>query len=148
MITETLMTFVIGFEGFVSCAKPDGSQWSNGFGTKARSRWECIDEVEAKRRMKSHMELDSKHVKLIFKNVKQHEHDSLVSYCYNMGRGGCADAVKLAAQGRKDAAAWVMKQHVKKGSGQEEGLTRRRLAEIAMLTKPEVRKTCIYQEYS
>jgi GH24 family phage-related lysozyme (muramidase) len=65
-----------------------------------------------------------------------------------MGRGGCTEAVKLSAQGKKDAAAWVMRQNVKKGSGHEEGLTRRRLAEVAMLTKPEVKKTCIYQEYT
>jgi GH24 family phage-related lysozyme (muramidase) len=148
MINQSLLLFIISLEGFSSCAYWDVSQWSNGFGTKAKDRWECINKTEAKSRMVKHLELDSRHVLSLFPSAKQNEHDALVSYCYNSGRYGCTKAVKLAASGNKDGASWAMRQKVNKGSGHEEGLTRRRLAEVAMLTKPEVKKTCIYQEYT
>jgi GH24 family phage-related lysozyme (muramidase) len=148
MIKESLLLFIISLEGFSSCAYWDVSQWSNGYGTKANNKWECVDKSEAKSRMVKHLELDSKHVLSLFPHAKQNEHDALVSYCYNSGRYGCTKAVKLAAKGDKPAAAWVMKNKINKGLASESGLKRRRVAEVAMLTKPEVKKTCIYQEYT
>jgi len=148
MITESLLVFIIGLEGFSSCAHLDVSQYSNGFGTKAANKWECITKAEAKSRMVKHLEEDSKFVLSLYPNAKQNEHDALVSFCYNAGRAGCTKTVKLAAQGRKDAAAWVMKQKINKGLASEAGLKKRRIAEIALLKKEDQRKKYIYQEYS
>ena len=148
MIKESLLTFIIGLEGFSSCAYLDVSQYSNGFGTKASSKWECINKAEAKSRMVKHLQEDSKFVLSLYPNAKQNEHDALVSFCYNAGRAGCTKTVKLVAQGKKDAAAWVMKQKINKGLPSESGLKKRRLAEIALLKKEDQRKKYIYQEYS
>jgi len=148
MINQSLLLFIISLEGFSSCAYWDVSQWSNGFGTKAKDRWECINKTEATSRMVKHLELDSKHVLSLFPHAKQNEHDALVSYCYNSGRYGCTKAVKLAASGNKPAAAWVMRQKVNKGLASHAGLKNRRIAEVALLNKEDERKKYIYQEYS
>ncbi len=150
MITESLLTFIISLEGFSSCAYWDVSQWSNGYGTKAANKWECISKTEAKSRMGKHLELDSRYVLSLFPTATQNEHDALVSYCYNAGRAGCTKAVTLAAKGNKPAAAWVMRQKVNKGLASESGLRKRRIAEVALLTKEEEKKkiVAIYQEYS
>jgi GH24 family phage-related lysozyme (muramidase) len=150
MIKESLLAFIISLEGFSSCAYLDLSQYSNGFGTKAANKWECISKTEAKSRMVKHLEEDSKHVLSLHPHATQNEHDALVSFCYNTGRGGCTKTVKLVAQGKKDAAGWIMRSKIKQGSGCEAGLKKRRIAEIALLNKKEKKKnfTCIYQEYS
>lgn len=148
MIKESLLAFIIGLEGFSSCAYPDVSQYSNGFGTKANSKWECITKTEAKSRMVKHLEEDSRYVLSLHPNATQNEHDALVSFCYNAGRAGCTKTVKLVAQGKKDSAAWVMKQKINKGLASESGLKKRRIAEIALLNKEDQRKKYIYQEYS
>ena len=148
MIRESLLAFIIGLEGFSSCAYLDVSQYSNGFGTKASSKWECINKAEAKSRMVKHLQEDSKFVLSLHPNATQGEHDGLVSFCYNAGRTGCAKTVKLVAQGKKDSAAWVMKNKINKGTKAEAGLKKRRLAEIALLKKENQRKKYIYQEYS
>lgn len=148
MIKESLLAFIIGLEGFSSCAYLDVNQYSNGFGTKAANKWECITKTEAKSRVVKHLQEDSKHVLSLYPNATQNEHDALVSFCYNTGRAGCTKTVKLVAQGKKDAAGWVMRQKIKQGSGYEEGLKKRRLAEIALLNKPVEKPKYIYQEYS
>lgn len=148
MIKESLLAFIIGLEGFSSCAYPDVNQYSNGFGTKAVNKWECITKTEAKSRMVKHLEKDSKYVLSLHPNATQNEHDALVSFCYNAGRAGCTKTVKLVAQGKKDSAAWVMKQKINKGLASESGLKKRRIAEIALLNKEDQRKKYIYQEYS
>ena len=148
MIKESLLAFIIGLEGFSSCAYPDVSQYSNGYGTKASSKWECITKTEAKSRMVKHLEEDSKYVLSLYPNATQNEHDALVSFCYNSGRAGCTKTVKLVAQGKKDSAAWVMKNKINKGLASEAGLKKRRLAEIALLNKPVEKPKYIYQEYS
>ena len=148
MIKESLLAFIISLEGFSSCAYWDVSQYSNGFGTKAANKWECITKTEAKSRMVKHLEEDSKYVLSLYPNATQNEHDALVSFCYNAGRAGCTKTVKLVAQGKKDSAAWVMKQKINKGLASESGLKKRRIAEIALLNKEDQRKKYIYQEYS
>ena len=148
MITESLLAFIIGLEGFSSCAHLDVSQYSNGFGTKALNKWECIGETEAKSRMVKHLQEDSKFVLSLHPHATQNEHDALVSFCYNAGRAGCTKTVKLVAQGKKDSAAWVMKNKINKGLASEAGLKKRRIAEIALLNKEDQRKKYIYQEYS
>ena len=148
MIKESLLAFIIGLEGFSSCAYPDVNQYSNGFGTKAVNKWECITKAEAKSRMVKHLEEDSKYVLSLHPNATQNEHDALVSFCYNAGRAGCTKTVKLVAQGKKDSAAWVMKNKINKGLASEKGLKKRRIAEIALLNKEDQRKKYIYQEYS
>lgn len=148
MIKESLLAFIISLEGFSSCAYLDVSQYSNGFGTKATNKWECITKTEAKSRMVKHLEEDSKYVLSLYPNATQNEHDALVSFCYNAGRAGCTKTVKLVAQGKKDSAAWVMKQKINRGLASEAGLKKRRLAEIALLNKPVEKPKYIYQEYS
>ncbi len=148
MIKESLLAFIIGLEGFSSCAYLDVSQYSNGFGTKALNRWECISKTEAKSRMIKHLKEDSRYVLSLHPNATQNEHDALVSFCYNAGRAGCTKTVKLVAQGKKDSAAWVMKNKINKGLASEAGLKKRRIAEIALLNKEDQRKKYIYQEYS
>ena len=148
MITESLLAFIISLEGFSSCAYLDVSQYSNGFGTKAANKWECITKTEAKSRMVKHLQEDSKFVLSLHPHATQNEHDALVSFCYNAGRAGCTKTVKLVAQGKKDSAAWVMKQKINKGLASEKGLKKRRIAEIALLNKEDQRKKYIYQEYS
>jgi len=148
MINQSLLLFIISLEGFSSCAYWDVSQWSNGYGTKAKDKWECINKTEATSRMVKHLEGDSLFVLSLFKNATQNEHDALVSYCYNSGRYGCAKAVKLAAKGDKPAAAWVMKNKINKGTKAEAGHRKRRTLEVALLNKEDKKKLYIYQEYS
>jgi GH24 family phage-related lysozyme (muramidase) len=148
MINQSLLLFIISLEGFSSCAYWDVSQWSNGYGTKANNKWECIGKTEAKSRMVKHLEGDSLFVLSLFKNATQNEHDALVSYCYNSGRYGCTKAVKLAAKGDKPAAAWVMKNKINKGTKAEVGHRKRRTLEVALLNKEDKKKLYIYQEYS
>lgn len=134
-IISKLTTLLIAFEGFSSCAYWDVSQYSNGHGTKAAHRYECIDQRVARDRLISHAEKDIKFIKDIYKDRKPTDNElvSLASFCYNTGPRGCEKVVKLVANGEHRAASWAMRQNIKKGSGYEEGLTIRRAKETALL---------------
>ena len=136
VMIETTLALLMTLEGFRNCAYPDGPQYSIGYGTKAYNRLECISEHEAKNRLVKRVLEDSKYVLQIFPNAAQTEHDALVSYCYNSGKTGCLKALKLAANGEKQKASWVMRQKINKGHKTEEGLRKRRLKEVALLIKP------------
>jgi GH24 family phage-related lysozyme (muramidase) len=132
-----LIALLISLEGFSACAYWDVSQYSIGYGTRANSKYECIDKNAGKSRLINHLQGDIKFIKSVFsaKNSKPEETEiiGLASYCYNMGHNGCKKAVQLAANDEHRAASWVMRKEIKKGSGYEEGLTIRRAKETALL---------------
>lgn len=136
VMIETTLALLMALEGFSNCAYPDGPQYSIGYGTKAYSKFECISEEEAKRRLTERVFKDSKYVLRIFPRAAQTEHDALVSYCYNRGQAGCKKALEYAAKGQKNKASWVMRQEINIGQKSELGLRNRRAKEVALLTKP------------
>lgn len=136
MILESALALIIQLEGFSHCAFRDVSQWTNGYGTKAANKWECVSEPEAKQRLISRVKEDSAYVLSVYPKASQSEHDALVSYCYNSGKAGCRKALDLAAKGNKKAASWVMRQKINKGLKSEKGLRNRRSIEVSLLMKP------------
>lgn len=133
---ETTLALLMSLEGFSKCAYHDVSQYTNGYGTKASHKYECISEHKAKERLVNRVLKDSAYVLSYFPHANQSEHDALVSYCYNSGQTGCRKALLYAAMGEKAKASWVMRQKVNKGHRTEQGLRNRRTKEVALLMKP------------
>lgn len=131
-----LGTFVSGWEGFQPRAKWDYKQYSNGFGTVARSPDETIDRDEAKRRLNDELAKARVSVSAKYPNLSPNQSDALASFTYNLGPGWMNGPTKMntaVAAGDWDAAAAVMRQYNMAGGKKLDGLERRRHAEAEML---------------
>ena len=127
------LAFIRGQEGFTPTAQFDVRQYSNGYGTKARSPNETIDEAEAEKRLQAEA---GKVSDWIAKNVKTsltlRQHDALVSFGYNLGTD---DLDKLKGDlnaGRFDRVAERMLSFNRADGQVQDVLTRRRQEEAEM----------------
>jgi GH24 family phage-related lysozyme (muramidase) len=91
-VSETLVNYIKGVEGFTPKATWDYQQYSNGYGTEAKSSDEVITEQEADRRLREKLQKTQDYVSsYLIKNGYEFNHgqlDALTSFTYNLGPGG------------------------------------------------------------
>lgn len=136
-LTGYLVDFIKRKEGFRARPYGDYNQLSIGYGTKAKSPDEIIDEKEAERRMIEELRGFQKTV-LDYNNKygynwNQSQIDALTSFTYNLGPGGL-DQLLAGGKRSNEEIAMKMKEYNKAGGKLNESLVKRRGAEIAMFT--------------
>jgi lysozyme len=136
-VSEQLVNFVKKKEGFSAKAFWDHKQYSIGYGTKANGPDEVIDEAEADRRLREHLEKTQKAVVEYGQqkgyNWNQNQVDALSSFVYNLGTGALDQVTKGGTRTDSEIADAIIKYN--KASGQvNAGLTKRRNEELAMFT--------------
>lgn len=134
-ISDTLVNFVKSKEGFSAKAVWDYQQYSNGYGTKANSADEIIDEAEAERRLRSELEKSQKIV-VDYGRKKgyewnQNQIDGLTSFIYNLGPGALNQVTANGTRSNTQIAEAIVKYN-KAGGKELAGLTARRKEELAM----------------
>jgi GH24 family phage-related lysozyme (muramidase) len=133
--SEQLIQFVKKNEGFKAKAFWDYKQWTNGYGTKASSRNEVIDEREADRRLRQKAQefydivvgFDQAH-KYGFNDSQR---DALTSFVFN-GGPGWLNQVSNNGRRSKEQIAKAMIEYNTAGGKRLGGLARRRREEVAM----------------
>jgi GH24 family phage-related lysozyme (muramidase) len=136
-LTGYLIDFIKRKEGFRARPYGDYKQLSIGYGTKANSPDEVIDEKEAEKRMiekltgfqKTVLDYNSKYGY----NWNQSQIDALTSFTYNAGEGNLKTLLGDGQRSNDEIAA-KMKEYNKAGGKLNEGLVKRRGIEIAMFT--------------
>lgn len=136
-LTGYLIDFIKRKEGFRARPYGDYKQLSIGYGTKANSPDEVIDEKEAERRMiekltgfqKAVLGYNSKYGY----NWNQSQIDALTSFTYNAGEGNLKTLLGDGKRSNEEIAA-KMKEYNKAGGKLNEGLVKRRDIEISMFT--------------
>lgn len=134
-VSDTLVNFVKSKEGFSAKAVWDYQQYSNGYGTKAKSQDEVIDEAEAERRLRTELEKAQKYV-IDYGNKKgynwnQSQIDGLTSFIYNLGPGALGQVTNNGSRTNTEIAQAITKYN-KAGGKELAGLTARRNEELAM----------------
>lgn len=134
-ISQQLLDKIKTLEGFSAKAYWDHKQWSIGYGTKANSPDEVIDEKEAERRLIADLERRQKYVIDFAKshnyNWSQNQLDALTSFIYNLGEG----ALNQVTAGGTRTNEEIMRKipEYNKASGEvNKGLVSRRQTELAM----------------
>ena len=134
-LTGSLIDFIKTTEGFRARPYGDYKQLSIGYGTKANSPDEVIDEKEAEKRMiekltgfqKTVLGYNSKYGY----NWDQSQIEALTSFTYNAGEG---NLIKLLAGGKRsnEEIASKMKEYNKAGGEINQGLVKRREVEMSL----------------
>jgi lysozyme len=136
-LDPSLVTAVKGFEGFTPKAQWDYKQHSNGYGTKAQSPNETIDQPTADARLTSELGKAQASVDSFAPGLPEGARKALTSLTYNAGPGwmkaGLGDAVK---SGDMDKAQSLLLQYNKAGGKEEPGLTARRQQEASWFDQP------------
>lgn len=156
VIITLALPLITQFEGFKNCAYWDHGRHSIGYGTAAKSSWECLDSNEykakekAKQRMVEHVKQDIEYINSLFPSGTPEQKAPLVSLAYNYGRNGIKDVLRLAENKEFYAAAVKIKSLDKGLEGVK--LRREKEAELflaASLPLLEKKKTfAVYAEYS
>ena len=139
---EQATTLVKKLEGYKPNAYPDYKQYSIGYGSKATSPNEVIDQAEAERRLRSELQTAFEHVTRVQRQGNYNWNDdqiaALMSFTYNIG-----NINQLTANGTRDdetiAAKMLLYRNVtKKGPDGKPikvplpGLVKRRKIEAAL----------------
>lgn len=129
-IDPNLVAGVKGFEGYAGKAYPDYKQYSIGYGTRATSPNEVIDQAEADRRLNSELGKAQGIVKAFAPNAPPGVQNALTSLTYNTGdkwtRSGLGALVKA---GDYQGAQQRLLQYNKAGGVTNQGLVNRRQQE-------------------
>jgi GH24 family phage-related lysozyme (muramidase) len=134
-VSDALVEQVKEREGFNANAFHDGTQNSVGYGTRAKSIGEVIDEPQADARLRQELSTSAQSVDAAAKqggwNLTQAQRDALVSFDFNTGAGA---SVLSRSKGIADLQA-RMSQYTKQAQGGQmvelPGLVNRRKAELA-----------------
>lgn len=135
IVSDTLVEHIKRTEGFTAKAKWDYKQYTNGYGTEAKSPDEVITEEEADRRLRVKLQETQDFVSsYLNKNgytYNQGQLDALTSFTYNLGPGGLK---LLTNNGTRsfDEIREKMSQYNMAGGKELAGLTKRRQQEIEL----------------
>lgn len=122
------------FEGFTPEAKPDYSQYSNGYGTRALYPGERIDRAEAERRFASEIARAREFVEQHVPSLDEGTKAALTSLTFNAGTRWASSGLGEAARhGDLDAVRERFVQYTKAGGKELPGLVTRRLAEATWI---------------
>jgi GH24 family phage-related lysozyme (muramidase) len=136
--SEDLVNFIKQKESFSAKAFADNQQYSIGYGTKANSKDEEIDEKEADKRLRETLKTTKKQV--IDYGVKkgyswnQNQTDALTSFAYNLGIGAL-DQVTNGGKRTNAEIAEAIPKYNKAGGKVLAGLDKRRGDELSMFSK-------------
>ena len=133
--SEELISNIKKLEGFSAKAFWDHKQYSIGYGTKANSKDEVIDEKEADRRLRETVKQTRNKVvdygKKYNYGFNSSQIDSLTSFAYNLGPGILDQVTDKGKRSIGEIAAAIPKYN--KASGEvNKGLEKRRNIELAM----------------
>jgi GH24 family phage-related lysozyme (muramidase) len=133
--SDELIQFVKQKEGFRAKAFWDYKQYTNGYGTKANSRNEVIDEKEADHRLRQKAQ---EFYDIVVKFDRAHKYgfndnqlNALTSFVFN-GGPGWLNQVSANGKRSKEQIAQAMLQYNTAGGKRLSGLDARRRAEVAM----------------
>lgn len=135
LVSDTLVEHIKRTEGFTAKAKWDYKQYTNGYGTEAKSPDEVITEEEADRRLRLKLQETQDYVSsFLNKNgytYNRGQLDALTSFTYNLGPGGLK---LLTNNGTRsfDEIREKMSQYNMAGGKELAGLTKRRQQEIEL----------------
>jgi len=136
-VDQGLVNFVKKQEGFSAKAYWDYKQYSIGYGTKANSATEVIDEAEAERRLTVEINLAEQAVEKIAANAPKGVKQGLTDLTYNAGTGWEAqDLGTLIKAGKYEEAKAHVLQYNHAGGQVLAGLTTRREAEVSWFDNP------------
>lgn len=137
VVDQGLVDFVKKYEGFRANAYWDYKQYSIGYGTKANSSTEVIDEAEAIRRLTVEINAAEQQVEKVAKNAPKGVKQALTDLTYNAGAGWEAQTLgQLILVGNYEEAKAHVLQYNHAGGVVNAGLTARREAEVKMFDNP------------
>jgi len=136
-IDQGLVNYIKKAEGFRPKAYWDYKQWSIGFGTKAKSQDEVIDQVEGERRLRIEIVNADNLVKNVYPNLPKGVHQALTDLTYNAGPGWESHSLGAAVKAQKwDTVKANILQYNHAGGQVNAGLTARREAEVSWFDNP------------
>ena len=139
--SKSLVDLIKSFEGFSPKAHPDYGQYSNGYGTKARSPTEEITKEEAERRLIDEIARFRGVVEQFSANKKYNwnskQKDALTSFIYNLGAGALNQVTNNGTRSNSEIAA-AMLLYDKAGGASLPGLTNRRKIEANVFNSSAV----------
>jgi lysozyme len=136
-VSPGLVDFVKKQEGFSAKAFWDFKQWTNGYGTKAASPTEVVDEATAVERLTTEIHAADALVSKKYPNLPLGLHQALIDLTYNVGSGweeGSLGAAVAAQKMDTIKADIMLYNHA--GGQVLAGLTARREAEVKMIDNP------------
>ena len=139
--SKSLVDLIKGFEGFSPKAHPDYGQYSNGYGTKARSPTEEITKEEAERRLIDEIARFRGVVEQFSANKKYNwnskQKDALTSFIYNLGAGALNQVTNNGTRSNSEIAQSMLL-YDKAGGASLPGLTNRRKIEANVFNSSAV----------
>ena len=137
VVDQGLVNFIKKQEGYSAKAYWDYKQWTSGYGTKANSATEVIDEAEAERRLRAEIVVADNLVKNFVSNLPKGIHQALIDLTYNAGSGWEHASLGAAVKAQKwDTVKADILQYNHAGGAVNAGLTARREAEVTWFDSP------------
>lgn len=126
--------FIASIEKFKAKAYHDRSQYSNGYGTKAKHKREIITEKVAQLRL---LNATKKHFNVVrdIEGLTDSQRVAFTSFSYNIGISAFkrSSVYKALKQANIDKAVKYMKKYVYSNKRKLKGLEKRRLKEIKLI---------------
>jgi len=133
--SDELISFIKDKEGFSPKAFWDHKQYSIGYGTKARDKFETIDQAEADRRLRQKAQqfydIVVRFDRVHDYNFNDNQLNALTSFVFN-GGPGWLNQVSANGTRSKDEIAKYMLQYVNASGQRQSGLVSRRREEVTM----------------
>ncbi len=137
IIDDAFVDFLKRQEGFVAKAKWDYKQYTNGYGTRALSASEVIDEAEALRRLRVEAQAAAAHVREFAPGLAKGPTQALIDLTFNAGPGWEHEHLGAAVKaGDLAKAKEYLQQYVHAGGQVLDALVKRRAADVAMFDHP------------
>lgn len=137
IIDDAFVNFLKHQEGFVAKAAWDYKQYTNGYGTKAQSPTEVIDEAEALRRLHTEALAAAAHVRAFAPGLPKGATQALIDLTFNAGPGWEHEHLGAAVKaGDLAKAKEYLQQYVHAGGQVLDALVKRRAADVAMFDHP------------
>lgn len=133
--TSNITDFIANEEGFKAKAYWDEKQWTNGYGTKAKSKDEVITEEEARKRLNEQVSTSKQAVLNMAQkhnyNLTKAQEDALASWAYNLGVNKLKDLTDNGSRGIEEISD-AMLEYVYSGGKKRKGLVERRKREYQL----------------
>ncbi len=137
VVDQGLVNFIKKAEGFQPKAYWDFKQYSIGYGTKATSATEVIDQAEGERRLRLEIANADALVKNFAPGLPKGIHQALLDLTYNAGPGWEHASLGAAVKAEKwDTVKADILQYNHAGGQVNAGLTARREAEVTWFDHP------------
>lgn len=137
VVDQGLVNFIKKEEGFQPKAQWDYKQYTNGYGTKAASSTEVIDEATAEARLRTEIDAAYKLVAAKYPNLPKGVMQALTDLTYNAGAGWEDGSLgKQVAAQKWDSVKADILLYNHAGGQVLSGLTARREAEVSWFDNP------------